>query len=159
MEFSSKEYTIKKTKNYITKNNLFFFFHGINRKSNDWINVEKELKKMSFSYYKILNKTLKKTIHYSIYTNISPLINSVTFLLKPSNNKEITKQTLLTSFEPLIFLILAIKLNNKIYSKNQLINNYSFNYKENKLLFFQFNITNIKINLKKNKSKQCDLNT
>lgn len=153
MEFSSKEYHIKKTKNYIMKNNLFFFFNGINRKSNDWISIEQEIQNLSFSYYKILNKISKNTLNDSIYANISPLINSVTFLFKPlinnDNSKEITKQKILTNFEPLLFILLAIKLNNKVYSKNQLINNFSFKYKENKLLFFQFNTTNIKITANK----------
>lgn len=154
MEFSSKEYHIQKTKNYITKNNLFFFFNGINRKSNNWIVSEQELKKMFFSYYKILNKISKKTLNNSIYLNSSSLINSVTFLLKTTlNNKKLTKQVLLKNFESLLFILLAIKINNKIYSKNQLINNFSFNYKENKLLLFQFSLTNTKIILNKIKSK------
>lgn len=149
MKFSSKEYNIIKIKNYIIKNDLFFFFHGINRKSNEWINVEQELQKISFSYYKILNKIFKNTINKSIYTNISPLVNSVTFLIKPKiNKKNITKNILIHNFEYLIFTLLAIKLNNKIYSKNQLNNSFSFLYKESKLLFFQFNTTNNKIKLK-----------
>jgi hypothetical protein len=150
MEFSSKDYQKKKTKNYVIKNNLFFFFNGINRKSNAWINIEQEIQNLSFSYYKILNTISKNTLNNSIYKNVTPLINSVTFLLKPlDNSKEITRQKILTNFEPLVFILLAIKLNNKIYSKNQLINKFSFKYKENKLLFFQFNATNIKIALNK----------
>jgi hypothetical protein len=150
MEFSSKDYQKKKTKNYVIKNNLFFFFNGINRKSNAWINIEQEIQNLSFSYYKILNTISKNTLNNSIYKNVTPLINSVTFLLKPlDNSKEITRQKILTNFEPLVFILLAIKLNNKIYSKNQLINKFSFKYKENKLLFFQFNATNIKISLNK----------
>lgn len=149
MEFSSKEYHIKKTKNYLINNKLFFFFNGINIKSNNLLNIEQEIQKLSFSYYKILNKISKKTLDKSIYINISPLVNSVTFLIKPLNiNKEITKQRILTNMEPLLFILLAIKLNNKIYSKDQLVDRFSFKYKENKLLFFQFNITNIKIHLK-----------
>jgi hypothetical protein len=97
-----------------------------------------------------LNTISKNTLNNSIYKNVTPLINSVTFLLKPlDNSKEITRQKILTNFEPLVFILLAIKLNNKIYSKNQLINKFSFKYKENKLLFFQFNATNIKIALNK----------
>jgi hypothetical protein len=150
MEFSSKDYHKKKTKNYVVKNNLFFFFNGINRKSNAWIGIEQEIQNLSFSYYKILNTISKNTLNNSIYKNVTPLINSVTFLLKPlDNSKEITKRKILTNFEPLLFILLAIKLNNKIYSKNQLINKFSFKYKENKLLFFQFNTTNIKITLNK----------
>lgn len=149
MDLTQKKYNIIKIKHYLIKNDLFFFYHGINRKSNEWINVEQDLNKMSFSYYKILNKIFKNTINKSIYTNISPLANSVTFLIKPKNNiKNINKNILINNFEYLVFMLLAIKLNNKIYSKNQLNNNFSFVYKESKLLFFQFNVTNTKINLK-----------
>lgn len=154
MKFSSKEYHIKKTKSYIKKN-LFFFFNGVNKKSNDWIHAEQELQKLSFSYYKILNKISKKTLNKSIYINVSSLINSVTFILQPEKieKKEITKQVLIKSFEPLAFILLAVKFNNKIYSTNQLSNIFSFKYEENKLLFFQFNITNVKVVLDKIKSK------
>lgn len=155
MEFSSKEYHIKKTRDYVTKKNLFFFFNGVNKKSNDWINVEQELQKLSFSYYKILNKISKKTLNESIYLNVSSLINSVTFIIQPerTGGKEITKQMLLKSFEPLGFILLAVKVNNKVYSNKQLLDILSFKYEENKLFFFQFSVTNIKIVLNKIISK------
>ena len=35
MEFTSKDYKIIKTKNYLKKNNLFFFFCGVHRNLND----------------------------------------------------------------------------------------------------------------------------
>lgn len=153
MEFSSKNYHLKKTKNYTVKNNLFFFFNGINKKSNDWISVEQELQKLSFSYYKILNKISKKALNNSIYVNVTPLINSVTFLIKPEKNKkELTKHLLINNFDHLTLIILAVKLNNKVYSKNQLSDIFSFNYKENMLLLFQCGVTNIKTVLHK-KSK------
>lgn len=155
MEFSSKEYHIKKTKNYITKKNLFFFCNGVNKRSSDWINAEQELQKLSVSYYKILNKISKKTLNKSIYMNVSSLINSVTFIIQPekTEKKEITKQMLIKSFEPLAFILLAVKVNNKIYSNNQLLDIFSFKYDENKLLFFQFSVTNVKIVVNKIKSK------
>jgi len=150
VEFTSKKYKIIKTKNYIKLNSLFIFFNGINQNSNDWILIEQNLKKINFNYYKIFNKTSKKALTNSVFVNMNALINSITFLLKPISIKnEITKQTLLNSFEPLLFTLLSIKLNNKIYSKAQLKNLFSFNYTDNKLLFFQFKITNTKIIFKK----------
>ena len=146
MDFTTKEYKIQKTKSYVQSNNLFFFFNGINRSSTDWIIVEQSLKNINFDYYKIFNQTSKKTLDNSIYKNITPTINSIIFLMKPiSSSKELAKPVLLNSFEPLLFTLLAVKLNNKIYSHYQLKNTYSLNYKDNKLLLFQFGITNLKV--------------
>jgi hypothetical protein len=143
MELISKNYKIGKTKNYIKKNNIFFFFSGINRNSNDWILVEQSLKSVNFNYYKIFNRTAKKTLNNSIYKTIKPTINGITFLIKPKTNR-LSKQILTASFEPLLFNMLAIKLNDKIYQTTQLNNNYSLNYEDNKILVFKFLITNLK---------------
>ena len=143
MEFTSKNYKIIKTKDYIKKNNLFFFFGGVNRNSNDWILVEQGLKSINFDYYKIFNRTAKKTLNNTIYKTIKPAINGITFLIKPKA-KQLSKQVLITSFEPLLFNMLAIKLNNKIYQTTQLKNSYSLSYSDNKILIFQFGIANLK---------------
>lgn len=143
MEITSKNYKIMKTKNYIKKNNLFFFFSGIHRNSNDWILVEQNLKNINFNYYKIFNRTAKKLLNNSIYKTIKPAINSITFVIKPKI-KQVSKQILTASFEPLLFNMLAIKLNNKIYQTTQLKSTYSLNYKDNKILVFKFVIANLK---------------
>ena len=85
----------------------------------------------------------KKTLNNSIYRTIKPAINGITFLIKPKA-KQMLKQILMGSFEPLLFNMLAIKLNSKIYQTDQLKNNYSLNYKDNKMLIFQFGVTNLK---------------
>ena len=145
MKFSAKEYGIIKTKNYIKNVNLFFFFNGINLNSGDWVTIEQKLKKINFSYYKILNKTSKKTLQNSIYSNSSAIVNGITFTLKPVQPiNELTKYSLINNFEPLLFTLLAIKLNNKVYSKKQLNNQFTFHYRDSKLLFFKFGLANIK---------------
>jgi hypothetical protein len=150
MQFSSKDYKILKTKNYLKENNLFFFFNSIHRNSNDGIIIEQNLKKFNLNYYKIFNKTSKTTINNSIYKNSNELINSMTIFIKPiSNSIELKKSNLLSCFEPLLFNMLAIKLNNKIYSTSQLKELNTLNYKDAKLLLFQFSLTNLKLILKK----------
>ena len=150
MQFSSKNYKILKTKNYLKENNLFFFFNSIHRNSNDGIIIEQNLKKFNLNYYKIFNKTSKTTIKNSVYKNSSELINSMTVFIKPiSQSIELKKSNLLSCFEPLLFSMLAIKLNNKIYSTSQLKEMTTLNYKDVKLLLFQFSATNLKILLKK----------
>jgi hypothetical protein len=150
MDLTTKKFKIEKTKNIIKHNNLFIFLNGINRNSNDWILIEQELKKINFNYYKIFNKTSKKTLNNSIFLNTSSLINSMTFLLKPLvAEQEVNKNMLLNKIETLIFSLLAIKVNNKIYSKTKLKNLVTLNYKNNKLLLYKFLISNTKVILKK----------
>lgn len=150
MDLTTKKFKIEKTKNLIKHNNLFIFLNGINRNSNDWILIEQKLKKINFNYYKIFNKTSKKTLNNSIFLNTSSLINSMTFLLKPLvAEQEINKNILLNEIETLIFSLLAIKVNNKIYSKTKLKNLVTLNYKNNKLLLYKFLISNTKVILKK----------
>ena len=150
MQFSSKDYKILKTKNYLKENSLFFFFNSIHRNSNDGIIIEQNLKKFNLNYYKIFNKTSKTTINNSIYKNSNELINSMTVFIKPiSYSLELKKSNLLSCFEPLMFNMLAIKLNNKIYSTSQLKELNTLNYKDSKLLLFQFSLTNLKLILKK----------
>lgn len=146
MDLTAKKFKIEKTKNIIKHNNMFIFLNGINRNSNDWVIAEQELKKVNFNYCRIFNKTSKKTFNNSIFSNTSSLINSITFLLKPLvTEQEIYKSILLNKVEALIFALLAIKVNNKIYSKTKLKNLVTLNYKSNKLLLYKFLIANKKI--------------
>ena len=145
MKITTKEYTIIKTKNYIKKNKLFFFFNGINRNSNDLVLVEQNLQKINLNCYKIYNKTSKKALNSSIYLKVSALINGITFFIKPiANINEAPKRKLITDLELLNYTLLAFSLNNKIYSKTQLKSVLALNYIESKLLFFQFSITHLK---------------
>jgi hypothetical protein len=91
--------------------------------------TEQDLKKINFSYYKVFNKTATKTLKNSIYNNIKPIINGITFFIKPASiPKQLTKEVILDNFEPLLFMILAVKFNNKIYSITQLKKTNSLDY-------------------------------
>jgi len=145
MELTAKSYKTNKIKNYIKTNHTFFLFNGNTLKSPDWIITEQNLKNMQFEYYKVFNKAAIKTLDESIYKQIKTTINGVTFFIKPHLYlKFLSKQTLTTSFDSLFFSLIALKINNKIYSKNQLKNIRSLNYKTNKILLYQFNITHLK---------------
>ena len=144
MKLSIKDYKIGKTKEYLKESNLFFFVNGISRNALDWLLTQQELKTIGFKYYKVLNKTTVKTLNNSVYTKISSVVKGSTFLVKPQHNKPFIKQTVLNTFNSLSFELLIFKFNNKIYSVNSLKNTYSLNYKEAKLLLYQFNLTSIK---------------
>ena len=147
MKFSLKEYKKLKTKNYIKNNSILFFFSGINKNSSELIKTKQELKKMELDYYKIANKPTVKEMEKSIFSSIKYVAAGPTFLLKQSNDSKkssITYRQLLSNFEPLLFNLIVIKLNNKIYSKEALKNVNSLSYKENFIVFNQFRITNLK---------------
>jgi len=142
MKFTSKYYKTTKTKNYLKTNNLFFFFSGINQNSSNWIKTEQGLKNINFDYYKVFNKISTKAFKNSIYKNIEPTINSTTFFIKPTfNNVSLSKKVLL-NLEPFVFL--TAKMNNKIYSFEQIKHVNSLDYQSNKLLLYQFCVTGIK---------------
>jgi hypothetical protein len=146
MELTSKSYKTNKIKNYIKTNHTFFLFSGNTLKSYDWISTEQNLKTMQFEYYKIFNKAAIRTLDKSVYKQIKTTINGITFFIKPDylNFKSLSKQKLINNLEPLFFSLLVLKINNKIYSKNQLKNTRSLNYKTNKLLLSQFGVTYLK---------------
>jgi hypothetical protein len=143
MRLNTKNYKIVKFKKYVKTNNLFIIVHGINKNTEDWIITEQELKKLDFTYYKILNKISTKIINCSIYSRIVITINGSTFFMKPKS-LILSKQTILTNLEPLMFIVLTLQLNNKVYSTKQIKSTYSIKYKKTKLLSYQYNTTNIK---------------
>ncbi len=154
MELTLKNYKILKTKKYIKTNNLFFCFNGINQNSTNGTKTEQELKKLNLFYSKISNKTSKNLLKNSVYQNIEPLINGLTIFIKfrSRNNKDlVTLKKKLLNLESFVFL--AIKMNKNIYSLNQIKHANSLRYRENKLLLYQFKLTNIKSHILNNLSK------
>jgi hypothetical protein len=145
VKFSAKNYQINKTRNYIKTNSILFFFNGVNRNAKDWIQAEQNLKKINFKYYKVFNKTTKKALRNSIYSKSNNTINGITFFIKPAKNtNDISKSVIVKNFKTLLFLLLAVKLNDTLYSANQLKKSNSFNYADNQLLIYQFAVIHLK---------------
>ena len=145
MELNKKNYDTKKIKKYFKLNKLFFFFNGANKNSIKWLKIEQEIKSFGYKLYKISNKTTQQTLNNSVYLNVKPLFNGLNYVIKPlSNYYKLTKDILKKKFEPLFFIILAIKINNNIYTGTKIKKIKSLTYKENKLLFYQFAITHLK---------------
>jgi hypothetical protein len=91
-----------------------------------------------------LNQIAIKVLNISIYSKNKFVIKSSTLLLKPHTTTKFLKHKILNTFNSMFFELLIIKLNNKLYSANSLKNIYSFNYKETKLLLYQFGTTHLK---------------
>ena len=143
MRLNTKEYQKIKTKEYLKKNRLFFFFNGVSKNSNDWRKTEQSLVAMGFMFFKSFNKITNKELKNSTFKNFKEIVNGPTFLIKPK--AQLSKDVLLSKFCPLLFILLAIKVNNKIYPLTVLKKNQTeINYTSNALLFYQFNVTHLK---------------
>lgn len=131
MNLNSKTYKIKKIKKYIKKNELFFFFNTTKLKKKDWTKIEQNLKRLKMNYYKVFNGTTLKTIKNSIYKNFANIICGVVLLIKPQFKLITVEKKLLEKETKPLFTLLSVKLNNKIYSTQQLKKLNTFSYKQN----------------------------
>jgi hypothetical protein len=119
MDFNLKKYRIIKTKKKLKNSELIFFFHSAKIKSQKWILIEKKLKKLKLQYNQISNKTTSKILNNSIFKNLEQIVCSVVLLLNTRyKSTQIQIKTLNKDLEPL-FVLLFLKLNNKIYTYSQ----------------------------------------
>jgi hypothetical protein len=130
MDFNLKKYRVLKVKKKFKKSELIFFFNSSKIKSNKWITIEKQLKKLKLKYYQIFNNTTFKTIKNSIYTNINQIVSGVILLIKPTHKSTQIELRVIKKFLDSLFVLLFIKLNNKVYTTTQLKNLNVLSYKK-----------------------------
>jgi hypothetical protein len=149
MKLNTKEYQKIKTKEYLKKNQLFFFLNGVSKNSNDWRKTEQSLGSMGLMVFKSFNKITNKELKDSTFKNFKEVINGPTFLIKPKPKVQLSRDGLLSKVCPLLFILLALKINNRIYPLIVLKKTQNeINYTNNALLFHQFNVTNLKYHTK-----------
>ena len=141
-----KSYQIKKIKSSIKHNRFLLFANGTNQKAQNWIAIEQGLQKLNIKYYKSYNKLVIKTFNNSIYNNIKGIINGLFFFLTPLNTFIIIKKNILLNetLEPLIFKLLALKLNTKVYSIPQINKISSLKYNDSIIVLYQFLLIQLK---------------
>ena len=131
MDFSLKSYRIFKIKNYFKNSEFFLIYHAPKLNSTEWVKIEQDLKKLKVNYHKVYNGTTLKTMSDSIFKNFTSLICGIVIFIKPTEKlTELDLKNLNKSLKP-SFVLLAIKLNNKIYSVDQLNNISSLSYNKN----------------------------
>jgi len=128
MDFGLKTYKHFKIKHYFKRINCFFFFHGTSLNNENWVKIEQTLVHHKLKYYRILNRLMINILKNSIFKNLVVLIHGPIILLN-SNNSTLTFKEL-ESISPLVSL-LGFKLNNKIYSKEQIKTLKKISYLEN----------------------------
>jgi len=130
MEFNLKIYKHLKIISHFKTIDLLFFFQGTSLNNKTWIKIEQNLFVHKLKYSTILNKLTINTLSNSIFNNIIALINGPILMVQKKNNdtKIIFKE--LSNISSWIYL-LGFKLNDKIYSKNQIKNLIKISYLKN----------------------------
>ena len=131
MDYNLKKYQILKLKKYFKNNNFFFILHSSKINSKEWIQIEQKIKKLKLKYYKIFNGTASKIIDNSIYANYTQVISSLIVFIKPTFKSTEIKLKILEKELKSLFILLSVKLNNKIYFISQVSSINSFSYKQN----------------------------
>ena len=134
MDFKLKTYKYSKIKYYFKTVNFFFFFQGTSLNNKNWIKIEQNLYIHKLKYFRILNKLMINILINSIFKNIIILINGPILILNNKNNKTELTFTELENISSFIHF-LGFKLNNKIYSKNQIKNLKKMSYVKNFYFF------------------------
>lgn len=138
-----KNYQNIKLKNYLKTYSLLIITNGINQNYKNQIFSKQEFKKLKLTYYKIYNKLTRKLFKNSRFKNMTQLIYSPIFFILPKQHN--LNISVLNYLEKLLFLVMGIKLNKKIYSSVQLKNLKSINYKNEIALLYQFLLINLKL--------------
>lgn len=128
MDFNLKKYQTFKLKRYFKTNHFFLIFHSAKLNLSQWIIIEQSLKKLKLHCYKPLNGVVPKTLKKSAYRNISSIFSS--FVVFIHIEKELDLNLSIKSFKPL-FTLIALKLNNNVYSSVQLKGSKNLSYRKN----------------------------
>jgi ribosomal protein L10 len=115
-----KTFKLYKVKQYFKNQNLVFFFHTTHLNSKNSLKIEQALFNYGLKCHKITNTVTRYALKNSIMSNSSILINGSLCLvcLKKNKTLEIDLQKLLNINKTMP--VLGVKLNKKIYSKQQL---------------------------------------
>lgn len=135
MKFGLKSYKLQKTINYLKKKPLLFIFNISNLNSKNLVKTEQIYYANNIKYFKICNTLSKKAFEYSIFKNITVILNGSICLIY--FNKTTSISLSLKKFIKLnpSMLLIGIKLNHKIYSLPQITNIHTFSYNKNIRVF------------------------
>lgn len=131
MDFNFKTYKLIKLKKYFSKNSLFFLFDSVKLNKKNWTFNEQNLKKLKLRYYKPLNKITIKTFKSSIYKNFYFNLIGFIFFINPCYKKNELKLFSIIKFLKPSFILISVKLNNKIYSIAQIKRLDNLSYHKN----------------------------
>lgn len=137
MDFKLKTYQKVKIKQYFKNNQFFFLFHAAKLNSTKWIVIEQNLKKLKLNYYKPLNKIGVKILKSSVFRNVSSNIAGFILFVNVRSKNTILNLPYLVKSLKSSFILIAIKLNNKIYSRTQIKGLEDLCYKKSAFNFYK----------------------
>lgn len=147
MEITSEFYKIDKVVTMLKKNKLFFICVGVHKNPSLTNLSNKNLINLNIKIHRVFIITLKETFKNSILKRCKPFVYCATFFiqLKEKLNSFITIKNFLLILKTELFFTFALKLNNKIYSVDNVLKTLNLlNYKGNKLIYYQFFLTQTK---------------
>ena len=126
MKLDNKKHKINKIKNAIKNNKLIFFMTAVNLKRN-----------LNFKSFFVKNLYFRKILKKSIYSKLSLTINGIINLVTIKNFWDffpVFEKSLNPKNKN---VLIAIKMNDKIYSKTQLKNIKTINYAKKVFIFYK----------------------
>lgn len=129
MKLTLKQYKTSKLNSYIKTSTLFFVFHGVNLKLNNWTWIEQELVKLKLKCYRLNNTFIKIVLFNSILINLKFVLNGPSFFIKlaPQTSKYLEVKLAFSNINKLM-TFLCLRINNKLYMYKQLQRISKINY-------------------------------
>ena len=131
MKIKIKDLKLYKTKNFFKTENFFLISTDATLDSKNWVKMEQIFANLNLQYYKTHNTVTINFLKLSIFKMFTLAINGpvIFFNFKKFNSQNILTNKLL-NLNPLL-LLLGLKLNNRIYSRNQIQNLVTLDYRNN----------------------------
>ena len=146
MDLKFREYQVLRIKKQIKKEFLLLS-NGSSQNCNIWITkIKPDLNKFGLKAYKVLNKLTLKIIRKSRYKNLITIVTGNFWLIYLNFKKNVIldKNILKNNLDLKFFKVLAVKLNNRIYSIKQLKSMNSLSFTLNVSLLYQFLLLQLK---------------
>jgi len=144
MRLNEKKFKMIKIQKYLKRNSLLFFNVGNSQTSLNSLKTTQKLKKLGLSSFSIPNQIIIKVLTNSLIYCTRNFSVGATVIFFQEILGLYLKHSILNTFNLLTFELIMLKLNHKTYTINSLKNNYSLNYKETKLVLWQFLATFLK---------------
>ena len=128
-----KTFKFYKTKNCLKNEHLTMFFHMNNLNKSNWLQIEQNFYKNKLKCDKINNSVTKQVFQQSILSNLTILIQGSLCIIYPEKNQSVNVRKVINLNKKIP--LLGLKLNKNVYSKAQLNDVSTLNYRDNVKMF------------------------
>ena len=135
MKLKLKNYKYYKIKNYFKNQKMFFIYNNSDLNFKNWLQLQQNFQNKSLKCYKLNNNLTINFLNNSIFKNVSSLVNGSIIII--GLKKNIHTDLLISQLQTFntITTFLSLKLNNKIYSNNQVSTIKTLNYHKQIVIF------------------------